>query len=98
MSLKLAEELAAQVPADDFQVLEEKVYRTIELYKAAKEARANADRDTQRLREQLEQREEENQTLRRELVQLRKDREDIRGRVEKMLNQMETLGQEQAAS
>jgi chromosome segregation ATPase len=98
MSVKGIEEVSAQVPAEDFEALEEKVYRTIELYKAAKEARAHAERDAGRLREQLEQREEENQTLRRELVQLRKDREDIRGRVEKMLNQMESLGQEQAAS
>jgi chromosome segregation ATPase len=98
MSVKGIEEVSAQVPAEDFEALEEKVYRTIELYKAAKEARAHAERDAGRLREQLEQREEENRGLRRELVQLRKDREDIRGRVEKMLNQMESLGQEQAAS
>ena len=98
MSVKTVEEGSAEVPAEDFQALEEKVYRTIELYKAAKDARAHAERDAGRLREQLEQREEENQVLRRELVQLRKDEEDIRGRVEKMLNQMESLGQEQAAS
>jgi hypothetical protein len=98
MSVKPTEEVSAQVPAEDFVALEEKVYRTIELYKAAKEARATAERDMQRLREQLEEREEENVTMRRELVQLRKDREDIRGRVEKMLNQMENLTREQAAS
>jgi predicted nucleic acid-binding Zn-ribbon protein len=98
MSVKPTEEVSAQVPAEDFVALEEKVYRTIELYKAAREARATAERDMQRLREQLEEREEENVTMRRELVQLRKDREDIRGRVEKMLNQMESLTREQAAS
>ena len=98
MSVKVAEELSAQVPADDFQALEEKVYRTIELYKAAKEARATAERDVKRLREQLEEREEQNETMRRELVQMRKDREDIRARVEKMLSQMESLTHEQAAS
>jgi len=98
MSLKAAEEVSEQVPAEDFQALEEKVYRTIELYKAAREARATAERDIQRLREQLEQREEENETLRKELLQLRKDREDIRGRVERMLSQMESVAQEQAAS
>jgi predicted nucleic acid-binding Zn-ribbon protein len=92
------EEVSAEVPAEDFEALEEKVYRTIELYKAAKEARATAERDAKRLREQLEQREEENETMRRELIQLRKDREDIRGRVEKMLSQMDSLTQEQAAS
>ncbi len=98
MSVKTVEEVSAEVPAEDFQALEEKVYRTIELYKSAKEARATAERDLQRLREQLEEREEENEAMRRELVQLRKDREDIRTRVEKMLSQMDTLTQEQAAS
>jgi predicted nucleic acid-binding Zn-ribbon protein len=98
MSVKTVEEVSAEVPAEDFQALEEKVYRTIELYKAAKDARATAERDVQRLREQLEEREEENETMRRELMQLRKDREDIRSRVEKMLGQMESVTQEQAAS
>ncbi|MGA3107352.1 MAG: hypothetical protein ABSD53_22950 [Terriglobales bacterium] len=98
MSVKTVEEVSAEVPAEDFQALEEKVYRTIELYKAAKDARATAERDVQRLREQLEEREEENETMRRELMQLRKDREDIRSRVEKMLSQMESVTHEQAAS
>jgi uncharacterized coiled-coil DUF342 family protein len=98
MSVKMAEELSAQVPADDFQALEEKVYRTIELYKSAREARAASDRDVKRLREQLEEREEELDSMRREMVRLRKEREEIRGRVEKMLQQIETLAEEQAAS
>ena len=98
MSVKTVEEVSAEVPAEDFQALEEKVYRTIELYKAAKDAKATAERDAKRLREQLEEREEENETMRRELVQLRKDREDIRGRVEKMLGQMDNLADERAAS
>jgi septal ring factor EnvC (AmiA/AmiB activator) len=97
MSVKMVEEVSAEVPAEDFEALEEKVYRTIELYKAAREARATAERDAKRLREQLEEREEENESLRRELVQLRKDREDIRTRVEKMLGQMDSLTHEQAS-
>jgi len=98
MSEKSVDEVTEQVPTEDFQALEEKVYRTIELYKAAKESSATAERDVKRLREQLEEREEENETMRRELVQLRKDREDIRTRVEKMLGQMDSLTNEQAAS
>ena len=97
MVLKAIEEVPTEVPADDFQALEEKVYRTIDLYKAAREAKASAERDVQRLRQQLEEREEEMETLRREAVQLRKDREEVRGRVEKMLRQIDTIG-EQAAS
>jgi len=98
MVVKMADEVLAQVPSDDFQTLEQKVYRTIELYKAAREARSASDRDAQRLREQLEEREEEVEGLRREMVQLRREREEIRGRVEKMLQQIDTLTEEQAAS
>ena len=98
MSVKMADDVSDQVPADDFQALEQKVYRTIELYKTAREARAIAERDVKRLREQLEEREEEVETLRREMVQLKREREEIRGRVEKMLQQIETIAEEQAAS
>jgi chromosome segregation ATPase len=95
MALKVVSEVTEQVPADDFQELEEKVYRTIEMYKAARQAQAASERDTQRLRQQLEEREEQLETLRREAVQLRKEREVIRGRVEKMLDQIESIAEEQ---
>jgi predicted nucleic acid-binding Zn-ribbon protein len=98
MAVRMAEEVSAQVPSDDFQALEQKVYRTIEMYKAARDARSAAERDVQRLREQLEEREEEVEGLRREMVQLRREREEIRGRVEKMLAQIDILAEEQAAS
>src|SRR5580692_10185100 len=93
MALNAIEQVATQVPADDFQALEEKVYRTIEMYKAARQAQASAERDTQRLRQQMEDRDAELVTLRRETVQLKKEREEIRGRVEKMLQQIESLAE-----
>jgi chromosome segregation ATPase len=98
MSVRVAEEGSAPVSTDDFQALEQKVYRTIELYKAAREAQAVSERDIHRLREQLEEREEEVETLRRQMVQLRREREEIRGRVEKMLAHIETIAEEPAAS
>ena len=98
MSLRAVEELSTQVPVEDFQALEDKVYRTIEMYKAAREAQAIAERDVKRLREQLEEREEEVESLRREMVTLRKEREEIRGRVEKMLTQIDRMTAEPAAS
>ena len=93
MALNAVEAVAEEVPADNFQALEEKVYRTIEMYKAAKQAQATAERDAQKLREQLEAREEELTTLRRESVQLKKERQEIRGRVEKMLAQIESIAE-----
>ena len=83
---------AAPAPSvADFQSLEEKVLRTIELLKVAREAKATAERDASRLREQLNEREEEVDTLRSELISLRKEREEVRTRVEKMLGQIDAL-------
>ena len=93
MALNAVEQVAEQVPADDFQALEDKIYRTIEMYKAARQAQAVAERDTQRLRQQMEDREEELMRLRGEAVQLKKEREEIRGRVEKMLQQIESIAE-----
>src|SRR5271157_1407674 len=81
----------------DFKSLEEKVLRTIELLKSAREAKAAAERDAARLREQLNQREEEADTLRQEVVALRREREEVRTRVEKMLDQIEALTAEESA-
>jgi chromosome segregation ATPase len=93
MALNAVEQVAEQVPVDDFQALEDKIYRTIEMYKAARQAQTAAERDAQRARQQMEDREDELVTLRREMVQLKKEREEIRGRVEKMLQQIETIAE-----
>ncbi len=96
MTVKMAEtEVSAQVPADDFQALEQKIYRTIEMYKSARESAAVAERETKRVREQLDELKEESATLRREMIQLKREREEIRGRVEKMLHQIEDVAHEQ---
>ena len=89
----LNDQVTEKVPADDFEALEQKVYRTIELYKAARQAQSAAEREAQRVRQQLQERDDELATLRREAVQLRKEREVIRARVEKMLEQIETIAE-----
>ena len=93
MASNAVEQVAEQVRADDFQQLEEKIYRTIDMYKAARQAQATAERDAQRLRQQMEDRDGELVTLRRESVRLKKEREEIRRRVEKMLQQIESLAE-----
>jgi chromosome segregation ATPase len=67
-------ELAREVHTDDFQALEQKIYRTVEQLKAAREAKAAAERDAARLREQVEVREEEIESLRKEVITLRRER------------------------
>jgi septation ring formation regulator EzrA len=76
---------------EDFPALEERIYKAIELLKSARTAKAAAERDANRLREQLEHREEELEMLRSEVISLRKEREEVRGRVEKMLKQIDSL-------
>ncbi len=93
MALEAVEAVAESVAADDFRTLEEKIYRTIEMYKAARAAQVTAERDAARMQQQLEEREEQLVVLKRETVQLRKEREEIRGRVEKMLEQIDTLAE-----
>jgi SMC interacting uncharacterized protein involved in chromosome segregation len=97
MALNAVEQEAEPAPADDFQALEDKIYRTIEMYKAARQALATAEREAQRVRQHLEERDEQLVALRREAVQLKKEREAIRGRVEKMLEQIESIAEERAS-
>ncbi len=96
MSVKAVRELSPDVSSDDFVSLEEKVYRTIELLKSAREAKAAAERDVARMREQLELREEEVESLRHEISGLRREREDVKTRVEKILRQIDDLTEENA--
>jgi len=94
MSLKAAREADAEIEktaGEDFPALEERIYKAIELLKSARAGKAAAERDANRLREQLEQREEELETLRAEMISLRKEREEVRGRVEKMLKHIDSL-------
>src|SRR5947208_14083616 len=95
MSSKVVHELENEtgklIGSEDFPALEQKIYKAIELLKSAREGKAAAERDAGRLREQLEQREEELDVLRGEMISLRKEREEVRGRVEKMLKQIDVL-------
>jgi len=97
MPLKAVEEMPASA-TDDFHALEEKIYRTIELLKEAREAKAAAERTAARLREQLEGRDSQGESLRAEVVALRREREEVRTRVEKMLKQIDALTREETGA
>jgi len=87
------EDAVMEVPANDLPTLEEKILKTIELVRSARAAQAAAERDSVRLREQLDERQEEVDRLRSELIGLRRDREEARGRVEKLIKQIDLLVQ-----
>jgi len=91
MSTSTEQDRAAHGSSSEFVALEEKIYRTIELLKHAREAKAAAERDVSRLREELETREEEIERMKIEMISLRKEKEDVKSRVEKMVEQMDSL-------
>ena len=79
------------ISVDEFQALEQKVLRAVEIVKQEREARAKAETEIASLREQLEF-----QTLlateaQTSLNTLNKERDGVRLRVEKMLQQMDEL-------
>ncbi len=91
MSVKTEREVTLEGTPAEFVSLEEKIYRTIELLKNAREGKAAVERDLTRVREQLEAREEEIEALKSEAIALRREREEVKSRIEKMLEQMDTL-------
>jgi chromosome segregation ATPase len=79
------------ITADEFQALEQKVLRAVEVVKREREARAAAEAEVASLREQLAAQQSLSSSVEAELTTLSKERETVRTRVEKMLQQMDEL-------
>lgn len=94
--------MSSGVSVDEFQALEQKVLRAVEIVKREREARTAAEAEVVELREQLAAQakgaESEVQAVQREMAAaenqiatLSQEREAVRLRVEKMLQQMDEL-------
>jgi chromosome segregation ATPase len=79
------------VSADEFQALEQKVLRAVEIVKKEREARAAAEAEVASLREQIAAYQSNARAVETELTTLNKERDAVRLRVEKMLQQMDEL-------
>ena len=79
---------ATTISVDEFQALEQKVLRAVEIVKREREARATAETEVASLREQLAAQQSATES---ELNTLNKERDAVRLRVEKMLQQMDEL-------
>ncbi len=86
---------SAPISVDEFQALEQKVYRAVEIVKREREMRAVAEAEVIRLKEELASERQEHsalsETAASELDALRQEREQVRQRVEKMLHQMDEM-------
>jgi hypothetical protein len=81
----------ATISVDEFQALEQKVLRAVEIVKQEREARAKAEAEIASLKEQLEFQTLVAQEAQAAVNTLSKDRETVKQRVEKMLQQMDEL-------
>ncbi|GGA67589.1 hypothetical protein GCM10011507_18920 [Edaphobacter acidisoli] len=79
------------ISADEFQALEQKVLRAVEVVKREREARAAAEAEVASLRQQIAALKSESSAAESEISTLTKEREAVRTRVEKMLQQMDEL-------
>ena len=74
---------------DEFQALEQKVLRAVEVVKRERAARAQAEAEVASLRTQLEA---QTALIEEQMSATNKERETVRSRVEGMLRQMDDLG------
>jgi chromosome segregation ATPase len=83
--------LSSGITADEFQALEQKVLRAVEIVKKEREARAAAEAEIASLREELATYKQNARAVESEITTLTKEREAVRVRVEKMLQQIDEL-------
>jgi hypothetical protein len=81
----------ATISVDEFQALEQKVLRAVEIVKKEREARAKAEAEVANLKEQLEFQALVASEAQAAVNTLSKDRDVVKQRVEKMLQQMDEL-------
>jgi chromosome segregation ATPase len=82
---------SSTISVDEFQALEQKVLRAVEIVKREREARATAEAEVASLREQLAIYQSNVRAVETEITTLNKERDAVRVRVEKMLQQMDEL-------
>jgi hemerythrin superfamily protein len=80
------------VSVDEFQALEQRVLRTVELIRTEREARAAAESENVAMKELLDHASNENSALLTELSNLKSERAHVKSRVDAMLKQLDDLG------
>jgi len=83
--------ISSGISVDEFQALEQKVLRAVEIVKREREARATAEAEVASLREELATYKSNARAVENEITILNKERDAVRLRVEKMLQQMDEL-------
>ena len=81
----------SMISVDEFQALEQKVLRAVEIVRHEREARAAAEAEATSLREQLSRLTAQMTDAQSSVQTLNQEREAVKTRVERMLRQMDEL-------
>ena len=79
------------ITSDDFQALEARVLRAVEVVRREREARQAAEAEVAALRQQLDDLTAASNIAQTQITALNQERDTVRLRVEKMLQQMDEL-------
>jgi chromosome segregation ATPase len=85
-------------PNDQFERLEEKLLRAIELFKRTQMDKRALEQEVEKLKGAGKERVQSISAMERELITLRREREDVRARVEKLLERIDKLTSPDAES
>jgi len=76
---------------DQFQLLEDKLSKAIEVFKRTRSEKRALEQDIERVRLEAKERSQQINALQQELIALRREREEVRARVEKLLQRIDGL-------
>ncbi|MBV8113284.1 MAG: hypothetical protein JO300_00980 [Silvibacterium sp.] len=79
------------IAADDFSALEQRVLRAVELLKSERTARAAAEHRIEELEFKVLELKEQNDNSTAQIEALEKERVTVRGRVERLLKQLDEI-------
>ena len=76
---------------EKFTDLEDKVYRTIELFKTVKLQKESLEKEVLKLKSLLDQTQAEGERLKQESIELKKERDLVKGKIETILKNLDSL-------
>ena len=82
---------------DSFQRLEERLLKAVELFKHTREEKRRLDQEVEKLKADVKERARRCEAQEQELIALRKEREDVRRRIERLLEQIDALTKAESA-
>jgi chromosome segregation ATPase len=82
---------------DQFQLLEDKLSKAIEVFKRTQGEKRALEQEVERLKEEPKARAQAMSVMERELIALRREREEVRVRMEKLLQRIDGLTSEESS-